>query len=80
MSASVLTCRGMASFQPRADELESSLASSCDATGHAPQKARRPSVEAALVVDFGLVLVRSRAQVLGDDFVQVSAEGGSSVC
>jgi hypothetical protein len=61
---------GTPSLQSRPDKLADSLASPRVATGDAPQKARHASVEAALAVGLGLVLLSGRVESLSDDLVQ----------
>jgi len=70
VSASALTCTGMPSLQTRADELTGSLTSSCDTARNASQKARRPRVEAALVIGLRFTCVVTRTEMFGDDLVQ----------
>lgn len=70
MSPRALTCMGTAPLQPRPDELTGPLASSCDTARHASQKARCPSVEAALVIALRLTCVVTRTEMFGDDLVQ----------
>ena len=70
MSASALTCVGMPLLQSRPDELTSPLAPPCSIPGKAPQKARCPGVEPALVFDLRLASVVGRTEVIRDDLVQ----------
>jgi hypothetical protein len=60
---------GTPPVQSRPDDLTGSLASSGDTARNASQKACRPSVEAALMIELRLTCGVARTAMFGDDLV-----------